>query len=110
MLSGSTVKAIQIYALAIVIAMFVAVIIKVLVLAMQRFERRVAVDPVIPIGTVCPLDHGIPEEDVAALTAAIFAIMGPHRILHIADTPQAWSNQGRAAQHTSHGEHPRPKY
>ena len=93
MFGTALVKAVQIYALAIVIAMLVAVMIKALV-----------------VFTVCPVDLGISEEDVAALTAAIFAMIGPHRILHIGETRPAWTSQGRAAQHTSHGEHPRPKY
>lgn len=110
MFGTALVKAVQIYALAIVIAMLVAVMIKALVVFMQRLERRNLVVPEVPLGTVCPVDLGIPEEDVAALTAAIFAMIGPHVILHIGETRQAWTSQGRAAQHTSHGEHPRPKY
>ena len=110
MSSLALVKALQIYALAIVIAMLVAVLIKAMVVSMQRLERRNADVPDVPMGTVCPVDLGIPDEDVAALTAAIFAMIGPHRILHIGETRQAWTSQGRAAQHTAHGDHPRPKY
>ena len=110
MFGTALVKAVQIYALAIFIAMFVAVLIKAMVVVMQRLERRSPEVPEFPMGTVCPVDLGIPEEDVAALTAAIFAMIGPHRILHIGETRPAWTSQGRAAQHTSHGEHPRPKY
>jgi hypothetical protein len=59
-----------------------------------------------PLGTVCPIDRGIPDEDVAALSAAIFAIIGTHRILHIAPTAHAWTSGGRATQHTHT---PRPR-
>jgi hypothetical protein len=110
MVTTTLVKALQIYALTIVIAMLVAVLIKVMVVSMQRLNRRTQEMPEVPVGTVCPVDLGIPDEDVAALTAAIFAMIGPHLILHIGETRQAWTSQGRAAQHTSHGDHPRPKY
>jgi Na+/citrate or Na+/malate symporter len=110
MFNTALVKALQIYALTIVIAMFVAVMIKAMLVSMQRLERRSLDAPDILMGTVCPVDLGIPEEDVAALTAAICAMIGPHRILHIGETRPAWTSQGRAAQHTSHSDHPRPKY
>jgi hypothetical protein len=110
MFGTALVKAVQIYALAIFIAMLVAVLIKAMVVVMQRLERRGPEVPDVPLGTVCPVDLGIPDEDVAALTAAIFVMIGPHRILHIGETRQAWTSQGRAAQHTSHSDHPRPKY
>jgi hypothetical protein len=72
-------------------------------------EQRAAAKAV-PQGEVCPVFLGIPDEDVAALSAAIFAVIGPHHILHISAPSRAWSSQGRSAQHTSHAEHPRPKY
>jgi hypothetical protein len=54
--------------------------------------------------------EGVPDEDLVAVSAAVFAIMWPHHILHIAGARRAWSSQGRAAQHTSRGEHPRAKH
>jgi hypothetical protein len=39
---------------------------------------------------------------IAMLTAAIYAAIGPHLILHISSTSRTWSSHGRAAQHTSH--------
>lgn len=103
------IKSLQIYGLAIVIAMLVAVLIKVMVHVTSRLER-VAPPKEVPMGEVCPVALGIPDEDVVALSAAIFAMIGPHHILHIAETRHAWISQGRAAQHTSHAEHPRLKY
>jgi hypothetical protein len=50
--------------------------------------------PSIPTGTVCPIGLGVPDEDVAALSAAIFAAIGPHRILAHAPTSHGWASGG----------------
>ena len=39
----------------------------------------------------------VPEEDVAALAAAIYAMIGPHHVLHIAHTGRGWASGARAA-------------
>ena len=109
MFSLAVIKALEIYGISIVIAMLVAVLIKVMVSVSSRLEK-VAPTTEVPQGTVCPIFLGIPDEDVAALSAAIFAVIGPHHILHISETRHAWTSQGRAAQHHSHAEHPRLKY
>jgi hypothetical protein len=110
MFSLAVIKALQIYGIAALIAMFVAVLIRAMVKITGRLEKTPVSAQQVPQGTVCPVFLGIPEEDVAALSAAIFAVMGPHHILHISETPHAWSSQGRAAQHMSHTGHPRLKY
>jgi hypothetical protein len=109
MVGQAIVTAVQIYGIAIVIAMLVAMLIKGMVSLTGWLEQRAAAKAV-PQGEVCPVFLGIPDEDVAALSAAIFAVIGPHHILHISAPSRAWSSQGRSAQHTSHAEHPRPKY
>ncbi len=109
MFSLAVIKALQIYGIATIIAMLVAVLIKVMVSVTGKLERAAAPAPV-PQGSVCPVLLGIPDEDVVALSAAIYAVIGPHHILHISESRQAWTSQGRAAQHTSHNEHQRLKY
>ncbi|MBV5297118.1 MAG: hypothetical protein JZU64_02995 [Rhodoferax sp.] len=109
MVGQAIVTAFQIYGISIIIAMLVAVLIKVMVTVTGKIEQsRVAVE--VPQGEVCPVLLGIPDEDVAALSAAIFTVMGPHRILHISERNRAWASQGRAAQHSSHAGHPRPQH
>lgn len=104
MLTASIFKALQIYGIAIAISMLVALLIKVMVAATARMEQ---IRPNgVPTGTVCPIEQGIPEEDVAALSAAIFAAIGPHRILHIAPASHGWASSARASQH-SHTPRPR---
>lgn len=101
MLSLATYKAIQIYGIAIVISMLVAVLIKVLVVLTSRIKAPANVAERPPTA----VDHrpepvGISEETVAAISAAISVCIGSHRILHIAESNRSWSNEGRAAQHT----------
>ncbi|MCM8596846.1 hypothetical protein [Accumulibacter sp.] len=98
MITAAILKALQVYGIAIVISALVAVLIKVLVGMTSRFEKSRA--PEVPTGTVCPVGLGVPDEDVAALSAAIFVAIGPHRILHIAPTHHGWAAGARATQHT----------
>jgi len=109
MTEQAVVTSLQIYALSIVIAMLVAVLIKLMVSVTGRLERAGAATA-IPQGEVCPVFQGIPDEDVAALSAAIFAAIGPHHILHISGVSRTWASQGRAAQHSSHAANPRPHH
>jgi len=98
---------IQVYGISIVIALVVAVLIKVMVSVTGKLERNAA-SKTMPQGEVCPVAFGIPDEDVVALSAAIFVAIGPHHILHISPTNRAWASHGRAAQHTSHAVLQRP--
>ena len=98
MLTVSIVKALQVYGIAIAISMLVALLIKVMVAATARMEQAGANE--VPTGTVCPVDQGIPDDDVAALSAAIFAAIGPHHILHIAPASHGWASSARASQHS----------
>ena len=100
MLTAAIIKSLQVYGIAIVVSLIVAVLIKVLVSVTARMEKSKPVE--VPTGTVCPVLLGVPEEDIAALSAAIFAAIGPHRILHISQPSPGWAIGGRAAQHSSH--------
>jgi hypothetical protein len=103
MLSLSVVKALQIYGIAAAISFLVAVIIKALVEITARLEKRThraAPAPRPPTAAEAPpAAAGIPDDVVAVITAAV-AAMGPHRILHIAQSGRSWSREGRAAQHS----------
>ncbi|MBL8415164.1 MAG: hypothetical protein JNM42_12065 [Propionivibrio sp.] len=104
MLSVATFKALQVYGLAIVVSMLVAVIIKVLVVLTSR-TKPVAKAAVASQQSAAPVAVGIPAEVVAAISAAVSAITGPHHILHIAASNRAWANEGRTAQHSHHPRH-----
>ncbi len=100
MLTAAILKALQVYGIAIAISAIVAILIKVLVAVTGKMEKAKPVE--VPIGSVCPVGIGVPDEDVAALSAAIFTVIGPHHILHIGQSRQSWSSGGRAALHSSH--------
>ena len=98
MITAAIVTSLQVYAIAIAISILVALLIKAMVSITARLEKARKVD--VPLGTVCPVGPGIPEEDVAALSAAIFIMIGPHHVLHIAPTSRHWASDTRAAQHS----------
>ena len=108
MFSQSLILVLQLYAIAAAISLFVAVIIKTLVKVTGHVERR-AQRPT-PVPAALPkaggalaapaASTGIPDEEIAVVTAAVAAVMGPHRVLHIAQGGRSWSSQGRTAQHS----------
>lgn len=130
---GETVSlSLWIYALAAAVAMLIAAIIKALVWALNRVGSRArqaeavhasastpaarpaasaatapaaAADGTQQDGTVPPQDTpAIPPAHVVAITAALQAVLGGHRIVHIDDGSGAsgWTAQGRAVHHGSH--------
>lgn len=103
MIIDALVKVLQIYGITIVVSMIVAVLIKVLVTVTGRVNSaakapEVAARKLAPAAP--PKASGIPEEVVAAISAALATVTGPHRILHIAESKRTWSHQGRIAQHS----------
>ena len=98
MLTATIIKAFQVYGIAIVISMLVAVLIKVMVVVTSRMEKTKPIE--VPTGTVCPIGPGVPDEDVAALSAAIFAAIGPHRVLRLEPTGHGWASGARSSQHS----------
>jgi len=104
MLSLATIKALQIYGIAIVVSMFVAVLIKVLVVLTSR-AKPVAKVIVAPQKIAEPVTAGIPAEVVAAISAAVSIVTGQHHILRIAESKRSWANEGRIAQHSHQPRH-----
>ena len=106
MFSLATLKALQIYGIAIAISMLVAVLIKVMVLVTGRLNKPAApanARPQSPTATDRTQSHrhaAVPDEVIAAISAALAVMTGPHRILHIAPSQVSWSLQGRSAQHS----------
>jgi hypothetical protein len=90
----------RVLALAAVVSAAVAGVIAALGALAHRGDRRAAQAPAAPAG---PSD-----EERAAIFAAVAALCGPHRIVHIADTTtsHAWVSEGRARQHGLHGHGP----
>lgn len=80
--------------------------------ALRRGSGRIPVAataaPPAVTGPSAPADNSVPADDIAVIAAAAFAMVGPHRIVHLEATrpDQAWSVEGRWRQQTSHT--PRP--
>ena len=109
MFSQSLILVLQLYAIAAAISLFVAVIIKTLVKVTGHVERRAQRPTPVPaalpkaggaLAAPPAASTGIPDVEIAVVTAAVAAVMGPHRVLHIAQGGRSWSSQGRTAQHS----------
>lgn len=106
MLSVATIKALQVYGIAIALSLLIAVLIKVMVVLTGRVNKPAAkaaplaaAPKAVEPPSVAP---GIPREVIAAISAAVSTLTGPHRILHIGESGRAWASEGRIAQHSSH--------
>ena len=105
MFTAALVKSLQIYGIAIAISLLVALLIKVLVAATSRVKPAATVPvPVAPAAQQPETDE-MPGEVLAAISAAVAVMVGPHRILHIVESKRSWSNAGRIAQHAHQPRH-----
>jgi hypothetical protein len=100
--------AFQIYGLAIFVSLIVAVAIRGIVSTLSALKApraKQAADE-----TAQPSD-AFPQGDIAAIAAAVYAMLGAHRILHIEDRGRGftWTAEGRAAHHASHAVPHHPK-
>ncbi|MCF8197740.1 MAG: hypothetical protein K9J42_03150 [Sulfuritalea sp.] len=104
-------KILWIYGLAVAVSMLIAVLIKLIVIILGRLERVPTrqPEPAAPAVTA----NNPAADHVVAISAAVYAVLGSHRIVHIEETRRrgGWLAEGRHAQHTSHGvgHHPRHK-
>lgn len=101
--------ALAIYALAIVISMGVALLIKGIVVVLARTRPQPApASAVTPMATpaAVAVAEGIPSDHIAAIAAAVYAMLGEQRIVHIEDLRHRgqhdWTAATRAAHHASH--------
>lgn len=105
MFSLAVIKSLQVYGIAIVVSLVVAVLIKALVVLTSRVKpvakAALAVERP-PEKVIAP---GIPDEVVAAITAAVAVCCGPYRVLHIGESKRSWASQGRIAQHSHQPRH-----
>ena len=94
-----------IYGIVIVVSMLVAVIIRGIIWVLSRQAAQAeAKAPAKPAPAMQPAVTGIPQEHLAVITAAVAAMMGAHRIVHIAtpDRGYSWTAEARTVHHTSH--------
>lgn len=100
--------AFQIYALAIFVSLVVAVAIRGIVSALSAIKAPQAKQPTTDEAAQ-PSD--VVQGDLAAIAAAVYAMLGAHRIIHIEDRGRgySWTAEGRAAHHASHAVPHQPK-
>jgi hypothetical protein len=101
-MSEVIIKTLWIYGLAIIVSLAVAVVIKVIVVALNMLERKPAA-PAQPIA-VPPAPFAVEADHIAVIAAAVHAMTGAHRIVHIETGPHqsGWAAGGRQAHHASH--------
>ena len=100
-MADNLILAFQIYGLAILVSMAVAVLIKGIVVVLSRLKaREKKPEPVAPAID----DDLIPVEHIAVISAAAYSMLGRHRIVHIEDRGRglSWAHEGRAFHHASH--------
>ncbi|HRD67236.1 MAG TPA: OadG family protein [Candidatus Competibacter sp.] len=96
-----------IYGIVIVVSMLVALVIRGIVIVLSRQaaqpETKAPAKPV-PTPAAQPAIAGIPQEHLAVITAAVAAMMGAHRVVHIemASRGFGWTAEARTVHHTSH--------
>jgi len=101
-MSEVIIKTLWIYGLAIVVSLAVAVVIKVIVVALGKLEGTPAAPP--QPAAVPPGPLAVDANHIAVIAAAVHAMTGAHRIVHIEATPHhsGWAAEGRQAHHSSH--------
>jgi hypothetical protein len=108
-MSAVIIKALWIYGLAIVVSMLIAVVIKIIVVGLRAAERKPAAARAEVRAAKESFD--VAAEHVAAISAAVVAMTGAHRIVRIESSQRgtSWAAEGRTAQHLSHAPAHHPK-
>lgn len=101
-MSEVIIRTLWIYGLTIAVSFAVAVVIKVIVVALNMLERKPAV-PAQPVA-IPPASFVVEADHIAVIAAAVHAMTGAHRIVHIEAAPHqsGWAAEGRQAHHASH--------
>ena len=99
------IKSLGMYGLTIVISMLAACLIKLIVVVIAKSEDRRNQVRINTAKSEAPvLTDGVDPRHVAAISAAIFAVLGAHRIVHIAGGKYlpSWAAEGKRQLQTSH--------
>lgn len=96
-----------IYGIVVIISMLVAAVIRGIVVLLSRQAMKAeAAAPAksTPKPAAKPIAVGIPQEHIAAISAAVAMMMGAHRIVRIemANRGFGWTSEARTTHHTSH--------
>ena len=100
------------YALAIFISLIVAGVIRGIVLALsihgEKTAKKMEAAAPAPKPVAAPVQQ-TGNQDIAAIAAAIYEMIGAHRIVHIQDgrTTGSWTLEGRWMHRSSHDTRPK---
>lgn len=101
----------KLYALAVVISLLVAVLIKAVVSVLSASRKKSVVKDTKFVETKPAPEPAV--SDIPAIAAAVYSMIGSHRIVHIESSQarDSWINEGRILHQTSHAVRhaPRPK-
>jgi len=100
---GSVQTSLFAYGLMAVVSMLAAVMVQGIVVVLQKTQKKPQAAPTPVSISVAPAVNET-EAHVAAVAAAVYAILGGHRLVHIGDAGRApgWAAYGRTLHHTSH--------
>lgn len=106
-MGGSILLSVQVYLLAIVISLLVALLIRGVVNTLSATKKK----PAAPEAPVVQAPVDFLRADIPAIAAAVYAVIGAHRIVHIDSRAHGagWTAEGRLAHHTSHNIVRRPR-
>ncbi len=101
---GSVQYSIFAYLVMAVIAMLAAVMVRGIVLILQRTQAKKTVAAPTPVSVSMTPAVDDTVAHVAAVAAAVYAVLGAHRLVHVHEVPRGpgWTATGRLAHHTSH--------
>ena len=102
------IQSLGMYALTIVISMLAALLIKLIVVSIAKSEeRRKRSSMKVPAVEQPVPSSGVDPRHVAAISAAVYSVLGSHRIVHIADSRRtpSWAAEGKRQLQSSHNVH-----
>lgn len=107
-------QSILMYGLAIIISMVVAVLIKGIATSLSMLDQKRNEAAARNAAATAPVEstRQVEADHIAAISAAIYAILGAHRIVRLEEEPHrggSWSTAGRTAHHASHNVPHRPR-
>lgn len=87
-----------------VIALLCAVLIRVIVMVLARTQDARATAAATPVSISVTPARDETAAHVAAVAAAVYAVIGAHRLVHIGEAGRSpvWSSLGRTQHQTSH--------
>jgi hypothetical protein len=106
-LGGVVLQSVVAYVLMAVIAMLAAVMVRGIVVLLQRAQERgqAAAEPM-PVSIAAVSAPGDDAVRAALISAAAYAMVGPHRLIHFGEAARspasAWLGEVRTAHHSSH--------